>query len=73
MAKKRSAAHTWVQKAGKERDGNICQICGSTDHVEGHHIIDYMFSGTANIDNIVSLCHKHHNDVHRGRIDVMKF
>lgn len=73
MAKKRSVAHTRAQKAGRERDRNICQICGSTDHVEGHHIIDYLFSGVANIDNIISLCHKHHNDVHRGRIDVMKF
>lgn len=73
MAKKRSVAHTRAQKAGRERDKNICQICGSTDHVEGHHIIDYLFFGAANIDNIISLCHKHHNDVHRGRIDVMKF
>lgn len=73
MVKKRSAAHTRAQKAGRERDRNICQICGSNNHVEGHHIIDYLFSGAASIDNIISLCHKHHNDVHRGRIDIMKF
>ena len=73
MATKRTTAHIRAQKAGRERDGNICQICGSTDHVEGHHIIDYLFSGAANIDNIISLCHKHHKDVHDGRIDVMKF
>lgn len=39
MAKNRSAAHTRAQKAGRERDRNICQICGSSDHVEGHHIM----------------------------------
>lgn len=72
MSKKRSAAHTRAQKEGRERDGNICQICGSTDHVEGHHIIDYIFSGAANTDNIISLCHKHHNDVHNGKIDIIK-
>lgn len=72
MAKNRSSAHTRAQKEGRERDRNTCQICGSNDHVEGHHIIDHQFSGAANIDNIISLCHKHHNDVHNGRIDIMK-
>ena len=35
---KRSSAHIKAQRAGRERDGNRCQICGSNDHVEGHHI-----------------------------------
>lgn len=72
MTKKRSSAHTRAQREGRKRDGNVCQICGSADHVEGHHIIDYIFSGAANTENIISLCHKHHNDVHNGRIDIMK-
>lgn len=45
MAKNRSTAHKRAQKAGRERDLNICQICGSSDHVEGHHIIDHQFGG----------------------------
>lgn len=72
MAKDRPAAHTRAQKAGRERDENICQICGSKDHVEGHHIIDYQFNGAALEDNIIALCRKHHNDVHRGKIDILK-
>lgn len=72
MAKNRPVAHIYAQRSGRERDRNTCQICGSTDHVEGHHIIDYQFSGAANTDNIISLCHKHHNDVHNGIIDIMK-
>lgn len=72
MAKNRSAAHTRAQRAGRERDGNICQICGSRDNVEGHHIIDNQFSGAALADNIIALCHKHHNDVHNGKIDILK-
>ena len=72
MGKNRSAAHTRAQKAGRERDGNICQICGSSDHVEGHHIIDHQFGGAALADNIIALCRKHHNDVHNGRIDLLK-
>ena len=72
MPKNRSAAHTRAQRAGRERDGNICQIGGSRDHVEGHHIIDHLFNGAALADNIIALCHKHHNDVHNGKIDILK-
>ncbi len=72
MAKNRSAAHTRAQRAGRERDGNICQICGSRDRVEGHHIIDHQFNGAALADNIIALCHRHHNDVHNGKIDILK-
>ena len=72
MGKRRSAAHTKAQRAGRERDGNICQICGSREHVEGHHIIDHQFGGAALTDNIITLCHKHHNDVHNGKINILK-
>ncbi len=73
MAKNRSATHTRAQRNGRERDGNRCQICGSEDHVEGHHIIDYQFNGAASVDNIIALCHKHHADVHNGKIDILLF
>ena len=72
MSQNRSSAHTRAQKAGRLRDGNRCQICGSSDHVEGHHIIDYAFGGAASSDNIISLCHKHHKDVHDGKINILK-
>ncbi|MEZ3506955.1 MAG: HNH endonuclease [Lachnospiraceae bacterium] len=72
MARNRSSAHTKAQRAGRERDGNRCQICGSKNHVEGHHIVDHQFGGAASADNIIALCHKHHNDVHKGNIDIFK-
>ncbi len=72
MSKKRSSAHKYAQRAGRERDGNVCQICGSNNHVEGHHIIDYQFNGAALADNIISLCHRHHKEVHDGKIDILK-
>lgn len=68
----RSNEHRIAQRRGRERDGNVCQICGSSEHVEGHHIIDHQFGGAAAIDNIVALCHRHHNEVHAGRIDILK-
>lgn len=69
---KRSSAHKAAQRAGRDRDRNVCQICGSTVDVEGHHIIDHQFGGAASKDNIVSLCHKHHRDVHDGKISIFK-
>jgi len=73
MGQKRSYAHTKAQRQGRERDYNCCQVCGSSDHVEGHHIIDHQYGGAASADNIVALCRKHHDDVHSGNIDFLKF
>ena len=71
--KHRSSAHTTVQRRGRERDRNTCQICGSTNHAEGHHLVDYAFGGAANEDNIITLCHECHKNVHNGLIDLFKF
>lgn len=70
---KRGSEHTKVQKAGKDRDLNTCQVCGSTDHVEGHHLFDYAFGGAADEDNIITLCHDCHVKAHKGLIDLFKF
>lgn len=72
MSQKRSSAHLKAQKDGKVRDRYRCQICGSNNCVEGHHIIDHQFWGAPSVDNIISLCNKHHKEVHRGRIDILK-
>ena len=40
---KRDNSHYRVQRQGKIRDHNICQVCGSTIAPEGHHIIDYQY------------------------------
>jgi len=73
MSKKREKNHLFAQKAGKIRDGYRCQICGSTDHAEGHHIVDYQYGGRGDKDNIVTLCHKCHKEVHRGNLDICFF
>ncbi len=70
---KRSATHTKAQKVGKVRDDYTCQVCGATKDVEGHHILDHQFLGAATVDNIVSLCHECHKEVHKGNIDITKF
>lgn len=73
MGKKRSAAHQRAQKYGKIRDKFTCQICGATTDIEGHHILEHQYNGAADVENIVSLCHRHHRDVHDGFIDVFRF
>lgn len=70
---KRDSTHPKAQRAGKKRDLYTCQICGSTGHAEGHHIIDFIFGGAANKDNIITLCHDCHVNVHRGIINIFKF
>ena len=72
MAEKRGTEHCKVQKQGKERDLYTCQICGSTENVEGHHIINFQFGGAANVDNIVALCRNCHKQVHRSNINIIK-
>ncbi len=68
----RGREHCVVQKQGKIRDLYTCQVCGSGQNVEGHHILNYQYGGAANIDNIVTLCRKCHKQVHRGKIDIVK-
>ena len=70
---KRSSSHITAQRRGRERDLCICQVCGESDHTEGHHIFDFSFGGAAHEDNIVTLCHNCHQNVHNGLIDIFKF
>ena len=39
--KKRGYEHCKAQKRAKERDGYVCQVWGSSENVEGHHLLDY--------------------------------
>lgn len=73
MSAKRSSEHQRAQRGGKERDLRTCQICGSTQNPEGHHIINHQYGGSADVDNIVTLCHVCHKEVHRGNLDIIKF
>lgn len=70
---KRNSAHRTAQRKGKERDLFTCQICGSKNHTEGHHLFDFSFGGAAHKDNIITLCNGCHKNVHKGIIDLFKF
>lgn len=70
---RRTSAHIKAQRGGKIRDFGTCQVCGSQEKVEGHHIIDHQFAGAATLENIISLCHSCHTKVHQGKIGLFKF
>ena len=73
MAKffKRDYSHTKVQKAGKERDGYICMVCGTySDKAEGHHVIEVSEGGPASTNNIITLCPQCHRDYHSGKLKI---
>ena len=55
MSKYREYVHTLAQNEGKRRDYNVCQVCGSTVKPEGHHMIQYLYGGAANEENIITL------------------
>ncbi len=70
MTQVRESSHIKAQRKGKERDNYVCQNCGSTIEVQGHHIIDYQYGGSDSVDNIVTLCRECHKKAHHGRMDL---
>ena len=47
-----------------EEKGSVCVNCGSTNHVEYHHIVPLCLGGTNNFGNIVPLCYDCHRHAH---------
>jgi predicted restriction endonuclease len=62
--------HTKAIKKAKEKELHKCQLCGSQDRVQGHHIKDYGFNGPATVDNIIVVCFGCHKKLHRGEIQI---
>lgn len=48
----------------KEKLGNICVNCGSTESIEYHHIVPIINGGSNNLSNIVPLCYECHCKAH---------
>lgn len=45
----------------RDRDGDKCMTCGSTDRVQVHHIIPYRYSHNHDLNNLVTLCRSCHS------------
>lgn len=57
-----------------ERDGWKCRRCGVSDPYELtlHHIIFRSELGGDEEDNLVTLCHRHHEAFHDGLLQLIK-
>ena len=49
-----------------ERDGWRCQVCGSTQHLQVHHLKLRSQSGGDVEQNLITLCVACHEQVHGG-------
>lgn len=61
----------------KERDHNMCQICGSLTNLEVHHIsykvnkVSIVGKEKQNLNWLILLCQKHHKIVHNTKNHVL--
>ena len=57
------------------RDHNHCQFpgCTHTRWLQAHHIRPWLWGGRTDIDNLVLLCHRHHQLIHEHRYHIHKY
>lgn len=54
-----------------DRDDHACRHCGfkgDSKIMDVHHIVPVVQGGTSTVDNMITLCRKHHNWADRGKI-----
>lgn len=44
----------------QKHEKTMCKLCGSTDNLEWHHMIPVHLGGTADVRNMICLCHDCH-------------
>jgi hypothetical protein len=54
------AAWQRTRAAVRRRDGNRCVVCGATSGLSVHHIVKAREGGSDAMDNLVTLCRRHH-------------
>jgi len=69
-----------VRVAVLDRDGFACRVCGwrreqlrkedPRKFLELHHLIAHAEKGENSVDNLITLCNVHHDQVHAGRLTV---
>lgn len=59
-----------VRAAVLERDQHQCQVCGTTNNIEVHHVTFRSQGGAHALTNLVVLCWEHHMAVHARRLNV---
>jgi 5-methylcytosine-specific restriction endonuclease McrA len=60
-----STSYTKLQRQVLERDGWRCQVCGSMQNLQVHHLKFRSQSGGDEEQNLITLCTECHERVHR--------
>jgi hypothetical protein len=59
------------RRGARVRDGGRCRVPGCRSRlVQLHHIVHWVDGGPTDLQNMVSLCPRHHRQVHSGRIRI---
>jgi 5-methylcytosine-specific restriction protein A len=62
-----SAAWQKARAMARQRDGDRCRQCGSTQGLEVHHLVPIAQGGDRfALSNLITLCSSCHHDSHRG-------
>lgn len=43
---------------------DFCVVCGIREYLENHHIVPRSLGGLDNPENLITLCHTHHREMH---------
>ena len=62
-------AYKKLQKAVWKRDGGRCAICGARLLVTAHHIKPRGQGGEDTAENLITLCHVCHHEIHDGKVE----
>lgn len=67
------AIPTGIRRALTIRDGS-CQFpgCDCHTHLDAHHIVHWANGGDTSLDNLIEVCHHHHQLLHEGQFSVRR-
>jgi hypothetical protein len=65
VGRRRRTIPTLLRRALLLRDRGSCRFPGCTNRlVDGHHVVPWARGGATTLENLVSLCRRHHTHVH---------
>ena len=74
IGRKTRIVPTAIERALRARDNNCCTFpgCYNRRYLQSHHVEHWSNGGETNLENLMSLCTKHHTLVHEGGFRIEK-
>jgi hypothetical protein len=74
IGRKTRIVPTAIERALRARDNNCCTFpgCHNRRYLHSHHVEHWSNGGETNLENLISLCTKHHTLVHEGGFRIEK-